>query len=83
MTNQEYLIAALQGDIDDGGASREAWINYYIHCPYAAGDRRCRCYPDDFRNGLVAGFRSKDIKEQTRELCVKCKAEWLESEVDE
>ncbi len=29
MTNQEYLISALNDEIDDGGASWEA----VVHCP--------------------------------------------------
>ncbi len=83
MTNQEMLIAALTDQIDDGGASWEAWIHYYINCPYFSGDRRCHCYPDEFRNGTVDKVAYEDRKETTRELCVGCKAEWLESEVDE
>ena len=68
MTNLEYLIAALTGGIDDGGASEEAAIYYNINCPYYDGDERCHC---------------KGTLDITREMCVACKAEWLESEVDE
>lgn len=83
MTNQEMLIAALNGEIDDGGASWESWIHYHINCPYFDGDRRCHCYPEEYRKGEIDRVKFKDEKEATRELCVECKAEWLESEVDE
>lgn len=43
MTNQEYLIAALNDEIDDGGAAREAVIHYNIACPYTLGDKRALC----------------------------------------
>jgi len=83
MTNQEMLIAALNGEIDDGGASWEAWIYYSIKCPYFSGDRRCHCYPIYYRMGKTEKVRFCEGVEPTRELCVRCKAEWLESEVDE
>lgn len=83
MTNQEMLIAALNGEIDDGGASWEAWMHYHINCPYFGGDRRCRCYPEDYRQGKADGVKFKDAAEPERDMCVRCKAEWLESEVDE
>lgn len=83
MTNQEYIIAALTDQIDDGSASWEACVHYNINCPYCEGDRRCHCYPEEYRDGTVDRVAFKDIKEATRELCVECKAEWLESEVDE
>lgn len=83
MTNLEYIIAALRNEIDDGGASWEACIHYNIKCPYFEGDRRCHCYPEEYRNGTVDRVAFKDQKEPTRELCVGCKAEWLEQEVDE
>lgn len=83
MTNQEYLIAALNDEFDDGGASWEACIHYNIECPYFEGDRRCHCYPDEYRNGTWDNVKFKDTKELTRDLCVECKVEWLESEVDE
>lgn len=82
MTNKEMLIAVLNGEIDDGGASWEAWVHYHINCPYRNGDRRCHCYPDAYRNGEADTVRFKDEKEATRELCVGCKGEWLESEAD-
>lgn len=83
MTNQEYIIAALTDQIDDGGATWEACVHYNINCPYFEGDRRCHCYPEEYRDGTVDRVAFKDKKEATRELCVECKAEWLESEVDE
>lgn len=71
MTNREYMIAQLTDDnfIDDGGASWEAMIYYNIACPYFSDDNRAHCY-NDF--DLIC-----------RDTCVSCKAEWLESEVDE
>lgn len=80
MTNLEYIIAALMGEIDDGDASWEAVVYYNIACPYFGGDRRGHCYPDEYRNGTVDRACQKEL---TRELCVGCKAEWLEQEVDE
>lgn len=70
MTNQEYLIAALTDQIDDGGASREAVVYYSIGCPYRIGDPKAYC----FGNAELAGDRVA---------CVACREEWLESEVDE
>lgn len=69
MTNKEYMIALLSDDgfVDDGRASWECMIYYNIKCPYFAGDERCHCKG----------------KEPNREICVECKEEWLESEVDE
>ena len=43
MTNKEYLILALNDEIDDGGAAREAFIHYNIACPYTLGDERALC----------------------------------------
>lgn len=68
MTNQEYIIACLNDEIDDGGASFESCVYYNIACPYADGDERAHCHNIDFI---------------TRNLCFDCKREWLESEVDE
>lgn len=68
MTNQEYLIAALNNDFDDGGASREAAIHYNICCPYRGADSRCEC---------------RGNEEISREVCVRCKEKWLGSEVEE
>lgn len=70
MTNQEYMIAALTGQIDDDGVGREAVIYYNIGCPYRIGDPRAHC----FGTFELAGDRAA---------CVACKEEWLESEVDE
>lgn len=67
MTNQEYLIAALNDEFDDCGASWESVVYYNIRCPYYDGDPRCKC----------------TVAEINRETCVDCKREWLESEVDE
>lgn len=66
-TNQEYLIAALNDEYDDGGASREAAIYYNVNCPYFDGDSRCECKG----------------KEPSRDICVICKEKWLDAEVDE
>lgn len=66
MTNQEYLLAALNDEFDDGGATREAAVHYHINCPYYGRDSRSEC---------------KD-KEISRDVCVRCKEKWLESEVD-
>ena len=68
MTNEEYLIAALNDEIDDGGAARESIVNYHIGCPYFGRDKRGLC-----NNGQPL----------SRELCVECKEKWLESEVDQ
>lgn len=77
MTNREYMINLLldglesrlnRVSIDDGGASEEAMIYYNIKCPYYEGDKRAYC-----RKDLVP----------SREVCVDCKAHWLEQEVDE
>lgn len=68
MKNQEYLIAALRGEIDDGGSSWEAVVNYNIACPYNVGDKRALC--------------ESRKRKMCRETCVKCKAQWLGAEVD-
>lgn len=70
MTNREYMIAQLTDDnfIDDGGASWEAMISYNIGCPYDAFDERGHCQPDRIAD---------------RDLCISCKSEWLDMEVDE
>lgn len=83
MTNQEFLIAALQDDIDDGGASQEACIYYNIGYPYFDDDRKRHCYPVYYRMGKTGKVRYKEFLDPSREMCVRCKAEWLESEVDE
>ncbi len=70
MTNQECLIASLTDEVDDSGASWEVAVFYNIQCPYSAGDKRALCYGDLNKAG-------------DRKTCVECKANWLESEVDE
>lgn len=67
-TNQEFLIACLNGEVDDGGASWEAELHYHIACPYFNGDERALC---------------NDSEEMSRDLCVECKRKWLESPIDE
>lgn len=71
MTNQEYIVKALQDDdcFDDGGATWECVVHYNIQCPYYSGDKRALCYKNE---NLI-----------NRENCVKCKAIWLEQEVEE
>ena len=56
-------------NIDDGGATEEAEIHYHINCPYFGRDERALCHE-----------RENDIE---RELCVKCKTQWLLDEIDE
>lgn len=74
MTNLEYMLACLTSikencDImDDGGASEEACVYYNINCPYYTDDKRAKCYDN--------------IDFITREMCVRCKYEWLNQEVD-
>lgn len=70
MTNREYMIAQLSDDnfIDDGGASWEAMIYYNINCPYIIFDNRAHCHPDRIA---------------VRDMCVSCKSEWLDMEVDQ
>ena len=79
MTNRDYMINLLldglesrlnRVSIDDGGASEEAMIYYNINCPYYAGDKRAYC-------------RKEGSLVPSREVCVDCKAHWLEQEVDE
>lgn len=69
MTNQEYLIIALNNEIDDDGAAREAVIHYNIACPYTLGDKRALC-------------RSHTTR-MSRETCVQCKEAWLNAQADE
>lgn len=71
MTNKEYIATLLMNEnfIDDGGASWEAMVFYNINCPYRLRDKRAYCY-------------EKEVEEICRDMCVSCKAEWLESEVD-
>ena len=67
MTNREYIIAALTDEFDDMGATEESVVYYNIKCPYNTGDKRAHCRNDEIN----------------REVCVACKFEWLDSEVDE
>lgn len=67
MTNLEYLISVLCGEVDDGGASYEAVVHYNIACPHFLGERNLRC----------------ENRSPCREICVTCKMEWLEQEVSE
>lgn len=66
MTNLEYLLKALQDEIDDGGASFEAAVYYNIACPYIDICMDMPCIGKD--------------KEPSRKLCVECKMKWLEEE---
>lgn len=68
-TNWEYLKAAIDGDIDDGGASEECAIFYHIACPYRGGDTAAECH-------------GKKYEEITRPMCVECKWKWLEAEYE-
>lgn len=68
-TNRDYIIAALQGEFDDGGAAEEAVIYDHINCPYTEGDQRAECEK-----------LGKDISWGT---CTECKTKWLDSEPDE
>lgn len=72
MTNREYMIEQLQDDsfIDDGGASYEAMIYYHISCSYDCDDERSECY-------------GKPLDKINRDMCVRCKEKWLDSEVEE
>lgn len=73
MTNKEYIINILSDDygdpFDDGGASYEALVYYNISCPYRCGDKRAHCY-------------GKSFDFINREVCVACKMEWLDQEID-
>lgn len=78
MTNREYMINLLLDGLeekdlerycfDDGGSSEEAMIHYNIKCPYSGYDERALC---------------NDNERPSRELCVRCKWQWLDQEVDE
>lgn len=77
MTNREYMAKQLSDPdwIDDGGSSYISMVEYNIACPYFCGDKRAHCKSVYECYGL--------IKKPTREMCSKCKMEWLEAEVDE
>lgn len=66
-SNWDYIKAAIDEEIDDGGASCEAAIYYHIACPHYAGDPRAHCRGTD---------------NPDRAMCVACKAEWLEEEYE-
>lgn len=57
-------------NIDDGGATEEAEVHYHINCPYFGRDERALCH----------GCKLSDVG---RDLCIKCKFQWLLDEVDE
>jgi hypothetical protein len=65
-TNLDYIIAALTDQIDDGGASFESVVHYYISCPHYSDETGLPC----------------DYAEISRDVCVRCKMEWLEKEYD-
>ena len=66
-SNWDYIKAAIDEEIDDGGASAESVIYYYIACPYYGNDVKAHC---------------NDTDEPDRKTCVACKAEWLEMEYE-
>lgn len=72
MTNREHIISQLSDKdcVDDDGASYESMIYYSIACPYFIGDDRAFCVRED-------------IKENDRDMCFRCKENWLNSEVQE
>nr|DAP38892.1 MAG TPA: hypothetical protein [Bacteriophage sp.] len=59
-------------NIDDG-ATEEAEVHYHIKCPYLVGDERALCH------GCKLSDKLSDVG---RDLCVKCKFQWLLDEVD-
>lgn len=54
MTWREYIIAALSGGIDDGGAAEESVIYYDISCPIRSGSAPCDGAPNITREMCVA-----------------------------
>lgn len=68
MTNRDYIIAALQDEFDDNGATMESVAAYNIACPYYGGTDGHRCegvpYPWD-----------------RLRVCGPCVLEWLEKEM--
>ena len=66
-TNKDYLIAALSGNIDDGGASYESLAHYEISCPYI-WDRDC----------LNEHEHNKYDTKEYNDGCVRCKLAWLD-----
>ncbi len=71
MTNKEYLIAALNDEIDDGGASYESVAQYHISCPYI--------HSSDCLNHYEGNeYGTKEYEEG----CLRCKMAWLDREYD-
>lgn len=68
-TNLDYIIAALTGEIDDGGTSFESVVHYNIDCPHVEGETDLPC--------------DNPNVEPCRDICVPCKIEWLYGEYDE
>ena len=68
MTNWEMMKAAIDDEIDDGGAEKEAFIYYNIECPHCGNDRECKDV--------------SQLEEITREMCVRCKEKWLNEEYE-
>lgn len=66
-TNWDYIKAAIDDEIDDGGAARESTIFYNIACPYYGNNPEAHCH---------------GMKETNRDMCSACKAEWLEKEYE-
>lgn len=73
MTNRDFMAGLLKdrASVDDGGAAYEVMVHYNIACPYHVGDERAHCYSDDTDT------------EPDRKVCVACKDEWLDMEVDQ
>ena len=63
-----FRLGARVYDPFDNGADGESVIYYNISCPYFRGDERARC--------------KDQIMIMNRELCVECKMDWLNAEVD-
>lgn len=75
MKNREYIANQLLEPnlFDDGGSSYEAMVYYNIECPYYCGDKRAHCF----------GKRCTTDKRANRQMCFRCKEEWLDQEVEE
>ena len=69
MTNREYMIKALQNPSRD--KDYEDMIYSHICCAYGFDDERGECR----QKALV------DVN--IRNMCVRCKEKWLDSEVEE
>ena len=65
-TNRDYLVAALSGNIDDGGASYESATRYSINCPYFG-----------FDDCLNEHEGNKYDTPKYIDGCVRCKLSWL------